>query len=570
MASPVIGFGLKRRRVAGGAPDMVLLGGKVATLDGSDRIAEAIAIRDGIIQRVGATEEIRALAGPQTTVLDLRGKTVIPGLIDSHCHLTSSARSASRYVDARVPPNRSIQDVLHGIAERARITPPGEWIIAHGCQFGSRKFIEQRYPTRAELDDVTREHPVLVLDARHVYRLNTLGCDRLGMKRGVPWDEAGGHAEFDEQTGEPLGVLHEGFTVFPDRVVPYADVKQYMRDVIGPLWVGRGFTSTCSYATTNELRACAELAREGALPLRITSHIHIGATRTAGIDAAVALGMISGFGDEWMRIGGAKVFIDGVLMSLSSAMREPYFEKGDGTDRGLLLVDLDRAKELARRMHDNGIQISFHATGDKAQEMALDAIEHALTLNPRENHRHRVEHFGCDSGAADLRQRAKALGIVPNVTAGWLYTYGDYVTPHLGPDRARDFMALGSIHDAGLTPCNSSDQTGTDWLTLDPFFSMWCCVTRQTFEGRQLHPEEAITVKQALRMWTVNAAWANFEDDIKGSIEPGKLADLTVCSADILTIPEHRLKDVKAEMTIIGGRLAHGPAPEEAGNITGR
>lgn len=164
---------------------------------------------------------------------------------------------------------------------------------------------------------------MLVLDARHTYRLNTVGCDRLGLRRGVPWGEANGHAEFDEETGEPSGVLHEGVTAFPDRVVPYADVKQYMREVIGPLWVGRGFTSTCSYATTNELRACAELAREGALPLRITSHIHIGATRTWGIDAAVALGMISGFGDEWMRIGGATVFNDRAMMSLSSAMREP-------------------------------------------------------------------------------------------------------------------------------------------------------------------------------------------------------------------------------------------------------
>jgi predicted amidohydrolase YtcJ len=513
-------------------------------------------VRDGIIQRVGATEEIKALSGPRTAIVDLRGRTMVPGLIDSHCHLASSARSASRYVDVRVPPNRSIQDALRAIAERARITPPGEWIIAHGCQFGARKFAEGRYPTREELDDVTREHPVLVLDARHTYRLNTMGCDRLGLKRGVPWDEANGHAEFDDATGDPNGVLHEGFTVFPDRVVPYADVKHYMREVIGPLWVGRGFTSTCSYATANELRACGELAREGALPLRVTSHIHIGATRTSGIDAAVALGMVSGFGDEWMRIGGAKVFIDGAMMSLSSAMREPYLGKEDAEDRGILLVDRERCRELARRMHDHGIQISFHATGDKAQEMALDAIEHALTLNPRADHRHRIEHFGCDSGAADLRSRARQLGIVPNMTAGWLYTYGDFVVPHLGPERAKDFMALRSIHDAGLTPCNSSDQTGTDWLTLDPFFSMWCCVTRQTFEGRQLHPEQAITVKEALRMWTINAAWANFEDDIKGTIEPGKLADMTVCSADILTIPGHTLKDVRAVLTIIGGRIA--------------
>lgn len=207
-------------------------------------------------------------------------------------------------------------------------------------------------------------------------------------------------------------------------------------------------------------------------------------------------------------------------------------------------------------MHDHGIQISFHATGDKAQEMALDAIE-PRWRTPRAPTTGTASSISAAMPARPICGSARgASGIAPNMTTAWLYTCGDFVVPHLGPERSADFMALRAIYDARLTPCNSSDQTGTDWLMLDPFFSMWWCVTRQTFEGRQLHREQAITVKEALRMWTGNAASANFEEDIKGTIEPGKLVDLTVCSADILTIPEHALKDVRAAITITGGCVA--------------
>jgi predicted amidohydrolase YtcJ len=192
--------------------------------------------------------------------------------------------------------------------------------------------------------------------------------------------------------------------------------------------------------------------------------------------------------------------------------------------------------------------------GDKAQSMALDALENALNENPK-THRHRIEHFGCDMGSPELRDRAKALNILPVVTMGWLYAYGDFMEPYLGPVRGSRSFALRSMIEKGLSVSNSSDECGTEPVTLDPFFSMWCAVTRQTYFGKQFVPEEAISVNEALRLWTRNAAYSGFEEEIKGSIEPGKLADFIVISRDVLTVPENEIKEIKTEMTIVGGEI---------------
>jgi predicted amidohydrolase YtcJ len=194
--------------------------------------------------------------------------------------------------------------------------------------------------------------------------------------------------------------------------------------------------------------------------------------------------------------------------------------------------------------------------GDRAQGMALDAVENALNKNPRP-HRHRVEHFGCDMGNRELRERAEALGIIPVVTIGWLYAYADFIEPYLGPLRRDQCFALRSMMETGLTIANSSDQCGTEPVTLDPFLSMWAAVTRQTYFGKRFVPEEAVSVEDALRLWTINAAYSGFEERIKGSIEPGKFADLIVISRDILTIPENEIKDIKVEMTIIDGEIVY-------------
>jgi Predicted metal-dependent hydrolase with the TIM-barrel fold len=212
--------------------------------------------------------------------------------------------------------------------------------------------------------------------------------------------------------------------------------------------------------------------------------------------------------------------------------------------------------ELVLKAHNSGLQICIHAIGDKAQDLALNAYENALRENPR-SHRHRIEHLGNLMTSQDRIRRAKALGIVPVTTIEWLYAYGDFVELYLGPKRKAQSFLLRSMIDAGLTPANCSDCRGAEPLSINPFFSIWCAVTRQTYFGKRLIPDEAISVREALRLYTRNAAYCNFEEELMGSIETGKLADLIVISRDILTIPENEIKDIKVDMTIIDGKIVY-------------
>ncbi|MGE0796896.1 MAG: amidohydrolase [Lautropia sp.] len=537
--------------------DRLYAGGPIITLDPAHPGPDAVAVRGNRIVAVGSLADARAALGADAQTFDLGGRTLIPGLIDSHCHLVSSVRSHTLYVDGHVPPNRSIADLLARISERARRAPEQQWIIVHGSHFGARKFLERRYPTRSELDAIAPRHPVLILDGRHTYRVNSVALAMLGIDGPQSPALRPGFAVVDRATGELSGELKSVNHLFPDRRHTESEAFEYIRDVVPELWVARGFTSVQAFMDPLEFRACQTLAGLRRLPLRITAHIFDSAGRFGALDTAIAAGLATGLGNEWLRVGGAKLFVDGAFMSYTAASRAPYLDMACPCYRGLLKLEPAVLSDAVRRAHEASLQVCIHAMGDRAQELALDAIEAALLAHPRPDARHRIEHFGCDMGAPDLRARARELGVVPNMTTGWLYSYGDYVEEKLGTARLREFMALRSILDAGLEPCNSSDQTGTEWLTLDPFFSIWCAVRRKTFNGQVLTPEQAISVEEALRMFTTNAARASFEEGIKGSVTPGKLADFTILDRNPLTIDPDELRQVAVDETIIDGRSAY-------------
>ncbi len=535
----------------------LFVGGSIVTMDREHPTAEAVAVRGGRIVAVGRYDEARAALDEDVEVVDLDGRTLIPGLIDSHCHLVSSVRSHTLYIDGHVPPNRSIRELLARITERACSLAEGEWVIVHGSHFGARKFVEKRYPTRRELDEAAPRHPVLIIDGRHTYLVNSAGLAKLGIDSSSSPTLGVGFAVTDAASGELTGELKSVNHLFPDRGHTEDDAYRYIRDVVPRLWVAKGFTSAQAFMDRKEFRACQALARERRLPLRLTAH----AIETAGgadlLDALIGAGLTTGFGDDWLRVGGVKLFVDGAYMSYTAASREPYLEMACPCYRGLLKLQPSTLNDAVLRAHEARLQVCIHAMGDRAQEMALDAIEAALAVLPRPDHGHRIEHFGCDMGAPDLRARARALGVVPNMTTGWLYSYGDYVEEKLGTARLREFMALRSIVDAGLEPCNSSDETGTEWLTLDPFFSIWCAVRRRTFGGAVLNAEQSITVEEALRMFTINAARAVFEEGIKGSISVGKLADFALLNRNPLEIDPDELREVAVDETVIGGLTVH-------------
>jgi predicted amidohydrolase YtcJ len=529
--------------------------GKIVTLDSNDTIAKAVMIKNGRILCVGSDEEVRRAASETATKMDLKGKTMLPGFIDSHCHLAKAARSYAHYLDGRCPPNKSISDILERIEKRTKEIPKDQWVIVHGSFFGYKKLKEKRYPTKEELDSVAPKHPVLIINSRHSFILNTpalkiknITKDSQGVAKGI--------IERNKITGEPTGVCVECPEIFPDLEFDLEQLKQELKVVMREKWVNQGFTSASSFTDNLELRAHQELLQDGSLPLRIQAMIFDNQKKADALENVIRLGIVTGLGNDWLKIGGIKIFLDGAFLGLSAATHQPYLNLSDHNYCGVLLMQPEILNQLVLKAHNAGNQICLHAMGDKAQDMALDAYEAAFKKNPRP-HRHRIEHFGVDMGSSEQRRRARELNILPNITIGFLYGYGDFIEYYLGPDRRDQSFALRSIIDAGLMPANSSDETGSDWLTLDPFFCIWCAVTRQTYFGNRFVPEQAISVKEALRLWTINAAYSGFEEGVKGSIEPGKFADLIVLSHDILTIPEDQIKDIKVEKTILDGKIVY-------------
>ena len=538
------------------SPDRVFFNGKIVTLDSNNSIFSAVAVKDGEIMAVGADEEIRMMADEASRLIDLKGKTMLPGFIDAHCHLGLTSRSFRHYVDGRCPPNRSIQDILDRIHEKTAKTPKGEWIVVHMSMFGNSKLAEKRYPNRKELDSAAPEHPLYCLASMHTQIANSYALKMANVTKETARALKGVDIELDKTTGEPTGVLVECHDLLPVTQLTYDEMKETLKEGIPEYWVKMGFTSVYSFSDAQDVRIYQDLCKEGNMPLRVRiMPCDLGNSPTY-IENLRALGIMTGLGNERLKMGGVKIFVDGAFMALSAASFEPYLGVPERDYCGILRHNARSLNDLALKAHNAGLQLCIHAMGDKAQTMALDAIENALEQNPRP-HRHRIEHFGCDMGSSQLRERARALGIVPVVTMGWLFAYGDFIEPYLGPARRNQSFALKSMMEMGLKVANSSDQCGTEPVTLDPFFSIWTAVTRQTYFGNQFVPEEAISINDALRMWTTYAAYSGFEETLKGSIEPGKVADMIVISRDILNVPEAEIKEIKVEMTVVDGEIVY-------------
>jgi len=538
-------------------PEIVFLNGKIITLDDSDTIANAVAVANGRIISVGSHEEIKQSCDADVRVVDLEGKTVLPGLIDPHTHLANATLIFHTYLDGRCPPNRSVADILEKIRDRVRKAPKGEWIPVQGSFFAAYKLAEKRLPTRAELDAVAPNHPVVYVNTVHSAVLNTCALEMAHITKESP-DPHGGMLEKDSKTGELTGFIKEWHGLLPILSFSHEQIKAAIRDLTPNYWIKQGCTSAYSYADGREMRVYQDLARESALPLRIQAmpmDIPLGPDRV--IESMAILGLEPGVGDKWLKVGGVKIFIDGAYMGLSAATHEPYINLPDENYYGIIKFNSQKQlNELVLKGHNAGLQLHIHAIGEKAQDWALDALENALQKNPR-YHRHRIEHLGNLMTSPERIRRAKELDIIPVTTIEWLYEEGDFIETHLGRKRRDQSWPLRSMLDAGLKVANCSDTVGATPFSTNPFYSMWCAVNRRTFLGDHLLSEQAISIKEAIRLYTRNAAYSGFEETLKGSIEPGKYADMIVINKDIFTIPDYEIKDIKVEMTILDGKIVY-------------
>jgi predicted amidohydrolase YtcJ len=505
--------------------DLVLLGGRVITLDQADRITQAIAIRANRILAVGTDDEINRLRGPNTRAIDLRGRAVTPGFIDSHTHAESTAEFRHFWVDLHSPPlpaEHSSRAILEKLRERVSQAPRGTWVVGQG------PFGPQVPPTMVELTVEFPEHPVVVKYGMHQYVANRKALEMAGINRLTP-DPPGGKIERG-QDGEPTGMLYECFELFP---IPYPreELKRALETTLTEDFLKQGVTTVYELSVTQAANGLyQELHDEGRLPVRL----HIGymiypaLQPVIDFESILKMGVHSGFGDDWLRIGPAKLFVN-------------------GAGNGVPLIRRDQAalNNAVLRLHHAGWQLWLHAIGGPAQDMALEALENALLVEPRLDARHRIEHIGTE---LDQRRfdRMKRAGIIPVPTEPGL-PFG----PSRDPNAVR--YPYHTMLAMGFQPPGNSDTGGSYSWQMNVISRLAMLVTRATENGGVDHPEEAVAVTQALRILSTYGAHAGFEERTRGMLEPGKLADFVVLSNDPLSIAPEHLKDLKVDATIIDG-----------------
>jgi predicted amidohydrolase YtcJ len=531
--------------------DLVLTGARVLTLAADPPRADGLAARDGRIVALGSAADLRTYVGPRTEVLDLGGRVVLPGFVDSHNHLLWAGLSSVRPALGEA---RSIADVLAVVAEAAAARQPGEWIVSAPA-WHVTALREGRHPTRDELDRVAPANPVYLNSNSHDAATNTLALRLCGIDAGTP-DPAGGSVDRDAASGEPTGVLREGPALWlVERHLPPPSTAEFVRaiEIMAERYLAAGITSVLDPALTPaEMRGYFALWRAGRLPLRTTMMLRLDAQ--PGLEPALALlgdwGVASGFGDDWLKLGGVKVFLDGAISKGAAMMEVPYLTSAH--PHGIQAKSDADLCAIVRQAHADGWQVGVHSSGDRAVRVLLDSYAAADADASIADRRFQAIH--AHFMRPEDRQRARALGVVvvPQPAA---VARGAWAEPVLGAERAGEAWPLRSYLDAGLTLAGGSD---APLYPFEPLYSIWAAVAREVeATGRVHRPEQRLSRLEALRLFTSAGAYATFDEHRKGTLEPGKLADAVVLADDPLTCPEAELKDLPVLLTVVGGRVAY-------------
>lgn len=528
--------------------DWIFVGGPVISVDPSSRVYDGLALKGTRILATGTREQIMALKGPRTEVVELAGRAVTPGLIESHCHMTSYGTNQLG-INIKWPNVKSIADIQAKVKEKIKSTPPATWI--RGWGYDQTKLAENRHPTRWDLDAISPDHPVLLgRTCGHIAVANSRALAAAGLTDQSP-DPIGG--KMDRRDGKLTGVVYE------TAKGPLVDASAFTREelmeglrVCSEDWLMNGVTS-CHDA--GGPLVFPSVLQEGVETGKVKVRVYLMVTlKTMGHDEQGRVfarsGVKTGFGNERMRIGPYKVITDGSSSGPTAATRDPY--TSNPGDSGMLYFSQEELDELIEIGHAAGYQVSTHAVGDRGVEMTLNAIEKALKKYPRKNCRHRIEH--CGICPPDLQKRVLELGIIPIAQPVFFHEFGDGYLRNYGPHRVRHMFPAKTFIANGIPVAASSDCPVT---FVDPFLGMYSALTRNTMTGNTCGTEEVVDILSAIRMYTYNGAYASFEENLKGTLEPGKLADVTVMSANLFEVPVEEIKDMKADMTFVGGELVY-------------
>jgi predicted amidohydrolase YtcJ len=534
--------------------DLILHGGKVVTLDKRSSIGQAVAIRDGKFLAVGTDAEVKRFSGPSTKMIDLAGRTVVPGLNDSHTHFRAAGLALYTVNMRNV---KSVAEALAAIKEFTAKKKPGEWIVG-GAWHPPSQLAEKRYLTRQEIDSVAPDNPVFLPTVGHFVMANSRALQAAGITRDTP-DPEGGTIERDAATREPTGTLIGAAIELLSKAVPdwtldeqVAQYKAGMRFLNS-----NGITSTVDGGIdAADIRVLRHLVNKGEQTLRVGVMYRPDPSVAADLgkweQAMKANGASSGFGDEWLRFAGVKLAMDGGMTLRTALTRSAY--PNDPKYFGMAYLNPERFRELVEICDRYGWRVGVHVVGDKAADVALDAYEALDRKRPIAGKRFILIHASLIQ--RDQIERAKKLGVRTDVQNIFMWDKAATVERFLGRETADRAVPTRTLIDVlGIENVGA----GTDFPvnTINPFLNMYVMVTRKDPNGTVYGAKEAISREEALRLYTTSAAHYTFEEGIKGSIEPGKLADLAVLSADLLTVPAEAIKDVTVLTTIVGGKVVY-------------
>lgn len=530
--------------------DLVLTNGRILTMDGRRGVVQGVAVKDDRIVATGTDEEMRELVGDSTRVLDLEGRTALPGMADCHMHLASDAAYAS-YVDVRdlFTDVRSIPQILDRMRERARNTPPGEWVIARGSPIQDLRLEEKRRLTREDLDPALPDHPAIVFFGAHITMCNSRALQERGITKDTVAPD-GGTIDHDPVTGEPTGVLKERAQYLVRARTPVVDQETLEENILSLLEGCRRRGATTIHdmvVSAEQILAYTNLAKAGRLPVRVHLLVRV-IESEIDKESLLNLGIVDGFGSDFLKIGGVKMSIDGGTTGRNGAFGEPLL--GEPENHGIIRIEQDELDDTVTRYHEMGMRLCLHAVGDVAHRMALSSVERALKASPREDHRHRIEHLGNWMFTEEELAWAKRLDVIPMPNPPGLRYVADVYAPLLG-ERMQWSYRFGTILRAGFKATFASD--GPGGYPCDPLRDAGTLVSRQTANGNVYGPEEAVTVEEALAAQTINGAYVGFEEHRLGSIEPGKLADIVVLGADPFDFPPERFSELPVDHVIVAG-----------------
>jgi len=541
-------------------PEAIYFNGKIVTLDAAGSTVGSVAVQDGKVLKVGSADEIKKLAGSSTRLIDLGGKTVVPGLIDAHCHPMEAMMMKQTWVDCRYPQTPSVKQALINIADWAKKTPKGNWIFAACVSASENKFAEKRLPTKAELDAVAPDNPMMLSNGTHMGVANSVALQRLGIKKGMSKLPHGGSVILDKN-GEPTGVLTDAQADVPTTPT-VAELERYYAKDIQEFWNQHGFTSLLAITPAAALPVLQEVARSKTKPtIRYTTSIWTSANGKNMPADLSRFQMPQGADPAWYRFGGIKDWIDGENDCRTGYMYQPYvghFDTDPPGGKGTLVTDQAGANRFAAIAHKAGVMCMLHCSGDHATDIGLNAYDKVLKSGGSGTIM-RIEHFGMFQLTKAQLARAKEMrkqGLFISVQPTWLLDLVKADFENMGEPRTRTGFQFRSMIDAGLEPAAGSDVTGIYLDNVNPFLAIYAAVTRQSDAGL-FEPGQAISVTEALKMWTTWAAKSMGQADVKGSLEPGKYADMTVLSDDIFTMPKEGLKDVKVLKTVVGGNVVY-------------